>query len=137
MYDIAITDLGNNNILNQITKYILLSLDLETSDIHYMQWKVSITPSIGIMKVFDIIAHINKKTVELISKSVTATQQIPPLYETKEQCTKSGSQRYGGVLGPRKKVCKTYTVARGINSYELNFIAKRLSEKIQHFVYSM
>ena len=116
------------DFINKISNEISLAIGLPDTNIHHMRWELSITPQVGSLKIFSVNAQINGNNVHVNGRMLNLVQPIPPFYEPKQVCARSGSRRFG-IAGPRAMECYIHNVARGINQNEINHITNVLINK--------
>jgi hypothetical protein len=114
--------------MNKIASDIILAMEIDGSIVKHRKWHVSITQNIGTILMYAIQATISEHRISIVGHNQLLTQHIPTMYETHEQCQRSGRRRYG-IAGPRRNVCHTYTVQRGLYPEEINQIQNALTSK--------
>src|SRR5580700_2983583 len=87
--------------LDKIAKDIILSMGIEGSQTRHMKWSFHVTNTVGTLSIYEIHALISASQVHVTGASATMTQQIPALYDVREQCARTGKRKYG-IAGPRK-----------------------------------
>ncbi|AYV78539.1 MAG: hypothetical protein Edafosvirus17_15 [Edafosvirus sp.] len=123
-----------NNIgshLSNIAGEILLSANLENTDLMHLTWNFNIGPATGSLNVVAINANINKNHIHITAGMITMVQPIPAVYDLKETCTNTGSRRYG-FCGPRSRECRYHHVQRGLHGHEIQEIQNKLLSHIPH-----
>jgi hypothetical protein len=123
------SQVNKTQTVEEISQYILFALDLKQATIIQMQWNFKVTLNLGTMSQCYVNATIIDSNVTIISKSVTAEQQIPAFYTTETTCAQTGRRRYG-FGGPRKLECNTHNIQRGINANEIELVKNRLIQKL-------
>lgn len=116
--------------LKQMANEISLSLGINCI-VRQLRWDFTITPSVGILNVIGVHADINGFNVDIKVGAVRLEQKIPALYETKQQCSRTGPRRYG-IAGPRSLECYNYNVQRGLNDGEIKEVLSALNSKVSN-----
>lgn len=118
------------NFMNVVAEKIALSVGLDGEAYHENQMKFSVSESVGNIKVYSILANINKNHVNIKATVTEALQIIPKVYKTETVCKPTGGRRYV-IAGPRNNVCNSVRKERGINPDEIQIVNKRLLEALE------
>lgn len=110
--------------LQTISREINLALGM-TNTIHHLRWEVTITPNMGVMRVFNITADIDGLDVHIIGRHAKLIQDIPDQYDVVGQCVRTGSRPYG-FAGPREKECSYHHIKRELHPHEIEIINQNL-----------
>jgi hypothetical protein len=115
----------NSNMIKTMGQEIFLTLGMIETQIHHLNWELTITPHVGTLKIYRITAEIEGTKIKIIGKYIQLEQDIPSMFDTKEHCERSGRRKYG-IAGPRKMKCHTYQVPRGLNQQEIDLVTSNL-----------
>jgi len=124
---------NDGNYMNQIAGEIFLYADImDANPYHSLKWQLKINLSLGVLKVIDISAKARVtnggRTLLIVGKAFEIHQAIPQVFATQQQCHK-GKRKYG-IAGPKKDICNTIQVPRGLNGDEINQVNQALINKI-------
>jgi|LakMenEpi03Aug12_release.lakeMendotaPanAssembly.Ray.scaffolds.fasta_scaffold99465_1 hypothetical protein len=97
----------------------------KNSDYRSEKWTLQIDRDNGVLEVFVLIAHVGSDSIKFSGGRGIITQPIPPVFDTKQVCARTGNRKYG-IAGPRTEECHTITIGRGLNSYEIDLVQKNL-----------
>ena len=115
----------------QIAKEIDLAIGINDTKIHHMRWITEINSDIGKIIIVSISADIRDANVHFTLKHLAIVQPIPEVFDVVTQCAKSGKRKTNlGFfrVGPRKEVCNTHHVKRGLNNDELDLVKQNLMQ---------
>jgi len=98
-------------------------------DYRSTKWTLRIERDSGILEVFGLIAHVGPDSIKFSGGRGVITQPIPPVYDVKQVCQRSGQRRFL-IAGPRDMECNTVHVPRGLNGNELSMVQQNLMNRV-------
>ena len=124
---------ADGNFMNQIAGELFLYTDIMDSNPNRsLKWQLKINQGLGVMRVIDVTArgrvNGNGRTLTMVGKACQINQAIPQVFDQQQQCHK-GKHKFV-IAGPRKNICNTIQVPRGLNAAEINQVNQALINKI-------
>jgi len=121
------------NYMNQIAGEIFLYAEvMDHNPYHSLKWQLKINKALGVLRVIDISAKARPtnggRTLLIVGKAFEVHQSIPQVFAQQQQCH-AGKRKFG-IVGPKKQICNTINVPRGLNGDEINQINQALINKI-------